>query len=36
MSAGDVAALATVVLVDIGLGLLLFRLLVRTLWIYRR
>jgi hypothetical protein len=35
MSAGDVAALATVALVDIGLGLLLFRLLVGTRWIYR-
>lgn len=35
MSAGDVAAAATVALVGIGLGLLLFRLLVAARWIYR-
>ncbi|OKI41024.1 YcxB family protein [Micromonospora sp. CB01531] len=35
MSAADLAALATVALVAIGLGLLLFRLLVAARWIYR-
>jgi hypothetical protein len=35
MSAGDVAALATVALVGVGLGLLLFRLLVAARWVYR-
>ena len=35
MSAADVAALAMVALVAIGLGLLLFRLLVAARWIYR-
>jgi hypothetical protein len=35
MSPGYVAVLAAVVLLDIGLGLLLFRLLVGARWIYR-
>jgi hypothetical protein len=35
MSATDVAAPATVALVAIGLGLLLFRLLIAARWIYR-
>jgi hypothetical protein len=35
MSVADVAALATAALVGIGIGLLLFRLLVAARWIYR-
>ena len=35
MSAADVAALATVALVGVGLGLLLFRFLVAARWMYR-
>jgi hypothetical protein len=35
MSAGDVAALAVSALVAIGIGLLLFRILIRVRWMYR-